>query len=77
VVANMFSVPLGIMFGADISVAYYIRNSLIASFLCNVVGVAGLAVYFYLWDYDVGGLRDAETGDIRRRDESSENMEAK
>jgi len=80
VVANMFSIPLGIMFGADISVAYYIRKSLIASFLGNVVGalfVAGPAVYFYLWDYDVGGLRDAESGDIRRRDESSENMEAK
>ncbi|KAH0589020.1 hypothetical protein H2248_004796 [Termitomyces sp. 'cryptogamus'] len=65
VVANMFSVPLGIMFGADLTVAAYIRKSLIAAFLGNVVGaliVALPATYFYLLDYDAGGLRAAENG---------------
>lgn len=61
VVANMFSVPLGILFGADLSVAAYIRKSLIASYLGNIVGalfVALPAVYFYLGDYH---FSDAET----------------
>ncbi|KAG6916667.1 hypothetical protein DXG01_005891 [Tephrocybe rancida] len=74
VVANMFSVPLGIMFGANssytalllkLTTAEYIRKSLIASFLGNVVGalfVALPATYFYLSDYDAGGLRTAEDG---------------
>jgi len=55
VVANMFSVPLGIMFGADLSTAAYIRKSLIAAYLGNIVGalfVALPAVYFYLGDYN-------------------------
>ncbi|KAI0093122.1 Formate/nitrite transporter [Irpex rosettiformis] len=54
VVANMFSVPLGIMFGADLTVAEYIRKSLIASYLGNIVGAlfVGLpALYMYLGDY--------------------------
>ncbi|KAF7361814.1 Formate/nitrite transporter [Mycena venus] len=71
VVANMFSVPLGIMFGADLTVAEYIRKSLIASYLGNIVGallVALPATYFYLWDYDAGGLRNAEAGVVDRRD---------
>jgi formate/nitrite transporter len=66
VVANMFSVPLGIMFGADLTVAEYIRKSLIAAFLGNVVGalLVGLpATYFYLGDYHAGGLRTAESGE--------------
>ncbi|KAG5731968.1 putative formate transporter [Termitomyces sp. T112] len=65
VVANMFSVPLGIMFGADLTVAAYIRKSLIAAFLGNVVGaliVALPATYFYLLDCDADGLRAAENG---------------
>jgi len=66
VVANMFSVPLGILFHAPgLTVALYIRKSLIAAFLGNVVGallVAVPATYFYLGDYGVGGLRDAENG---------------
>ncbi|KAF7376228.1 hypothetical protein MSAN_00037900 [Mycena sanguinolenta] len=74
VVANMFSVPLGIMFGADLTTAEYIRKSLIAAYLGNIVGalfVALPATYFYLWDYDVSGLRDAEAGMVEGRDTSS------
>jgi len=66
VVANMFSVPLGIMFGADLTVAQYIRKSLIAALLGNIVGalfVALPAIYFYvLVDDNVSRLEDAETG---------------
>ncbi|KAI0699534.1 Formate/nitrite transporter [Cytidiella melzeri] len=54
VVANMFSVPLGIMFGADLTTAEYIRKSLIAAYLGNIVGalIVGLpAVYMYLDEY--------------------------
>ncbi|KAJ7703103.1 putative formate/nitrite transporter [Mycena rosella] len=80
VVANMFSVPLGIMFGADLTVAEYIRKSLIASLLGNIIGAlfVGLpATYFYLWDYDAGGLRGAEAGEVERREQSSDNTEEK
>ncbi|TDL22609.1 putative formate/nitrite transporter [Rickenella mellea] len=65
VVANMFSVPLGIMFGADLTVAEYIRKSMIASFIGNVVGalmVAAPYTYFYLADYRGQGLQDVEEG---------------
>ncbi|KAI0958186.1 hypothetical protein AcV7_004072 [Taiwanofungus camphoratus] len=65
VIANMFSVPLGILFGADLTVAEYIRKSLIASYLGNVVGallVALPACYFFLGDYCAGGLRGVEEG---------------
>ncbi|KAI0780162.1 Formate/nitrite transporter [Fomes fomentarius] len=67
VVANMFSVPLGILFGADLTVAEYIRKSLIAAYLGNIVGallVALPALYFYTPDYRAGGLRDAEVGEM-------------
>ncbi|KDQ53619.1 hypothetical protein JAAARDRAFT_136825 [Jaapia argillacea MUCL 33604] len=67
VVANMFSVPLGIMFHAEgLSTALYIRKSLIAAYLGNIVGalLVGLpAVYFYLNDYKAGGLRGVEEGE--------------
>jgi len=65
VIANMFSVPLGMMFGADLSSAAYIRKSLIASFIGNVVGalfVAFPTTYMYLSDYAAGGYRRAEQG---------------
>ncbi|EMD32075.1 hypothetical protein CERSUDRAFT_88360 [Gelatoporia subvermispora B] len=71
VIANMFSVPLGILFGADLSVAAYIRKSLIASYLGNIVGallVALPAVYFHLWDFKADGLRAVEEGEIFNRD---------
>ncbi|KAF8967860.1 Formate/nitrite transporter [Flammula alnicola] len=67
IVANMFSVPLGIMFGAPLTVDQYIKKSLIASFLGNVVGalLVGLpATYMYLGDYHAGGLRTAESGEV-------------
>ncbi|TFY71693.1 hypothetical protein EVG20_g1311 [Dentipellis fragilis] len=67
VVANMFSVPLGIMFHANLTVAEYIRKSLIAAYIGNIVGalfVALPAVYFYLWDWRADGLRDAEAGEV-------------
>ncbi|KAH7888562.1 putative formate/nitrite transporter [Phlebopus sp. FC_14] len=63
VVANMFSLPLGIMLHANLTTAYYIKKSLIASFIGNVVGgcLVGLpAVYFYLGDWKAGGLLHAE-----------------
>ncbi|PCH43954.1 Formate/nitrite transporter [Wolfiporia cocos MD-104 SS10] len=66
VIANMFSVPLGIMFGADLTVAEYIRKSLIASYLGDIVGaliVALPATYFYLGDYNASGLRGVEEGE--------------
>ncbi|KAI6157540.1 putative formate/nitrite transporter [Pisolithus tinctorius] len=65
VIANMFSLPLGIMLHANLTTAYYIKKSLIASYLGNIVGglLVGLpAVYFYLGDYKAGGLSDAEEG---------------
>ncbi|KAF8191640.1 Formate/nitrite transporter [Mycena galopus ATCC 62051] len=66
VIANMFYLPLGIMFGADLTVAGYIRKSLIATYLGNIVGAAIVwipAVYFYLGDYSVAGeLQEAEEG---------------
>lgn len=46
VVANMFFIPLGIMMGANITVAEYIKKSLIASFLGNVVGALLVALPF-------------------------------
>ncbi|OCH85425.1 Formate/nitrite transporter [Obba rivulosa] len=80
VVANMFSVPLGILFGADLSVAAYIRKSLIAAYIGNIVGallVALPAVYFYLWDFNAGGLRAVEEGEIFNRDVNIGEEEAK
>ncbi|CDO72776.1 hypothetical protein BN946_scf184994.g29 [Trametes cinnabarina] len=67
VVANMFSVPLGILFGADLTVAQYIRKSLIAAYLGNIVGallVALPALYFYAPDYKPASiLQEAEEGE--------------
>jgi len=68
VIANMFSVPLGIMFHADLTVAEYIRKSLIASFIGNIIGALFVAVpyvYFYLGDYvaDTTNLREVEEGE--------------
>jgi len=66
IVANMFFVPLGILFHADLTVAAYIRKSFIASFLGNMVGalfVALPAVYFYMGDHGAGGLKGVEEGE--------------
>ncbi|KAL0575405.1 hypothetical protein V5O48_006576 [Marasmius crinis-equi] len=66
VIANMFYIPLGIMFGLDLSAAGYIRKSLVATYLGNIVGatiVWAPAVYFYLGDYShVKRLEEAEEG---------------
>ncbi|KAI0743439.1 Formate/nitrite transporter [Daedaleopsis nitida] len=81
VVANMFSVPLGILFGADLTVAEYIRKSLIAAYLGNIVGallVALPALYFYApdLDYRASGLREAEAGEVLNgRDDDREMRE--
>ncbi|EIW63147.1 Formate/nitrite transporter [Trametes versicolor FP-101664 SS1] len=67
VVANMFSVPLGILFGADLTVAGYIRKSLIAAYLGNIIGallVALPALYFFAPQYTpAGALRQVEEGE--------------
>ncbi|KAJ7700797.1 putative formate/nitrite transporter [Mycena rosella] len=65
VIANMFYIPLGIMFGAELSAAGYIRKSLIATYLGNIVGAAIVwvpPVYFYLGDYSyaVRGEKDVD-----------------
>ncbi|KAJ7584703.1 putative formate/nitrite transporter [Mycena floridula] len=74
VIANMFYIPLGIMFGADLSAAGYIRKSLIATYLGNIVGAAmvwGPAVYFYLGDYQPAGvLEDQEEGKVKGKGKS-------
>lgn len=67
VVANMFSLPLGIMLHADLTAAYYIKKSLIASYIGNIIGglLVGIpAVYFYLGDHKAGGLYNAEEGRV-------------
>ncbi|KAI0248118.1 putative formate/nitrite transporter [Lactifluus subvellereus] len=74
VVANMFFIPLGILFHANLTTAEYIRKSFIASYLGNIVGallVALPAVYFYLGDYNAGGLVEAEAGGAREGSGSS------
>ncbi|KAL4077798.1 putative formate/nitrite transporter [Scleroderma citrinum] len=71
VVANMFSLPLGIMLHANLTTAYYIKNSLIASYLGNLVGallVGVPAVYFYLCHRKAERLTNAEEGLIEHKD---------
>jgi len=68
VVANMFSIPLGILFRADapLTPGYCIWKSLIPSFLGNLVGallVALPATYYLLMDYvPAGDLKELEEG---------------
>lgn len=53
VVADMFTIPLGIKLGANVSVARYIGTPLMASLIGNIVGAwaLGLSLYwFYLHD---------------------------
>jgi len=75
VVANMFSLPLGIMLQADLTTGYYIKKSLIASYIGNIIGglLVGLpAVYFYLDDWKAGGLVNAEEARIEVLEHTSE-----
>ncbi|KAJ3833419.1 Formate/nitrite transporter [Lentinula raphanica] len=68
VIANMFYIPLGIMFDTPgLSAAYYIRKSLIATYLGNIVGafiVWGPAAYFYIWEpeYQIRKVNATEAG---------------
>jgi len=74
VVANMFSLPLGIMLRANLTTSSYIGKSLVPSYLGNIVGAlcVGLpAVYFYLDDWNAGGLRNAEEAQTEKRSQSS------
>jgi len=67
VVANMFFIPLGILFHADLTVAAYIRKSFIAAYIGNIVGalfVAIPAIYFYLSDSSADALHGAEQGNV-------------
>ncbi|KAJ7647240.1 putative formate/nitrite transporter [Roridomyces roridus] len=78
IVANMFSIPLAIMFHAPGVFTDRLSRSLIATFVGNMVGalfVALPAVHWYLRDYDVGGLRNAEAGESEAslRDAGSDN----
>ncbi|KIY66881.1 Formate/nitrite transporter [Cylindrobasidium torrendii FP15055 ss-10] len=80
VVANMFIVPIGMLLGADLSAAAYIRKSLIAAFLGNAVGglLVGLPAYwFYLRDYHADGLRTAETGQALTPPQSSSQLSSR
>ncbi|EJD35633.1 Formate/nitrite transporter [Auricularia subglabra TFB-10046 SS5] len=66
VIANMFSLPLGIMLGAELTTAEYIRKSLFASLFGNITGALIVGIpytYFWLQDYMPGGaLARAEAG---------------
>ncbi|KAJ7072244.1 Formate/nitrite transporter [Mycena amicta] len=74
---------LGIMFHAPgLTVAGYIRKSLIASYLGNIVGALFVALpanYFFLWDWQLSdeNAKIAEAGEVQNRDGSSENMDVK
>ncbi|KAG8762884.1 hypothetical protein FRC11_007345 [Ceratobasidium sp. 423] len=64
-IANMFFIPLGIMMGAKMTVADYIKKSLIASFLGNVVGALLVALpfmYFFNPQYDRAPRDEEERG---------------
>jgi len=70
VVANMFSLPLSMMLQSELTPDLYIRKSLIASLIGNIIGglfVGMPAVYFYLGDWHAGGLRDAEEAHIESK----------
>ncbi|TFL03987.1 Formate/nitrite transporter-domain-containing protein [Pterulicium gracile] len=78
VVANMFSIPLGIMFGADLSVAEYIRKSFLAAFFGNIVGalLVGLpAVYFFLREPEPNPASKAEAGEVYAGDRAKARFE--
>lgn len=51
-VANMFYIPTGMLYGADISVWSMIWDNLIPSTLGNMLGGALLVGALYSWLYD-------------------------
>ncbi|KZV96292.1 putative formate/nitrite transporter [Exidia glandulosa HHB12029] len=72
VIANMFSLPLAIMMGGELTTAEYIKKSLFASLFGNITGALFVCVpftYFWLRDYTYGGaLAQAEAGAMPSRD---------
>ncbi|CUA67733.1 putative transporter YrhG [Bacillus subtilis subsp, subtilis str. 168] [Rhizoctonia solani] len=68
VVANMFFIPLGIMMGANMTVADYVKKSLIASFLGNVVGALLVALPFM---YFFNPQFERESRDLEEQGSSS------
>ncbi|KAH7343326.1 Formate/nitrite transporter [Rhizoctonia solani] len=68
VVANRFFIPLGIMMGANMTVADYIKKSLIASFLGNVVGALLVALPFM---YFFNPQFERESRDLEEQGSSS------
>ncbi|CAE6477210.1 unnamed protein product [Rhizoctonia solani] len=68
VVANMFFIPLGIMMGANMTVADYIKKSLIASFLGNVVGALFVVIPFM---YFFNPQFERESRDLEEQGSSS------
>ncbi|KAG1897996.1 putative formate/nitrite transporter [Suillus fuscotomentosus] len=78
VIANMFSLPLSIMLHSELTTDLYIRKSLIAALIGNIIGglFVGLpAVYFYLDDWHAGGMRDAEEARLERKDSGPSDSE--
>jgi len=53
-VANMFFIPLGMMYGADVSVGQFLWNNLIPVTLGNMLGgaffVGFLHTYIHIWN---------------------------
>jgi len=76
VVANMFSIPLGILFHAPspLTTGYYIWKSLIPAFIGNVIGAlfVGLpSVYYHLNNYTPApALLSLEEGNSREDDKT-------
>ncbi|CAE6422314.1 unnamed protein product [Rhizoctonia solani] len=66
--ANMFFIPLGIMMGANMTVADYIKKSLIASFLGNVVGALFVVIPFM---YFFNPQFERESRDLEEQGSSS------
>lgn len=44
----MFTIPMGMMLGADISVGLYIRKAMIAACIGNIAGAWLLSLSFFL-----------------------------
>lgn len=70
VIANMFSLPLAIMLGGELTTTEYIKKSLFAAFFGNIAGALFIAVpasIFWLREYiyDDGALEDGNLSPSR------------